>query len=243
MDKIEWYSPPENIKLRSDEVHIWLLSLHMEESSVENLRQILSGDELKRAGKFLFQKDRNHFIACRGLLRNILALYLNIDPGEIKFSYNSYGKPSLYGSTKKISFNLSNSHGMAIYGLTLNRETGIDIEHIPKDFSWEEIVKNFFSEREITDLYKTPIYMRKKAFFSCWTRKEAYIKARGKGLSIPLDSFDVSLMPGEKAELLEVRGKREEKCRWFLKEIFIDSDYVAAIAVEGQELKFKYWKF
>ncbi|MEQ8187731.1 MAG: 4'-phosphopantetheinyl transferase superfamily protein [Candidatus Eremiobacterota bacterium] len=238
---IEWYIPKKNIKIENNEVHIWLASLNIDRTFVETLKKILSEDEIKRAEKFYFQKDRNHFIACRGILRNILGFYLNINPGEIKFSYNPYGKPSLNETEKKLSFNLSNSHGMAIYGITCNRDIGIDIEHIPKDFSWEDIVKNFFSEKEIRSLYQIPTHLQKKAFFNGWTRKEAYIKAKGKGLSIALDSFDVSLTPGKPAELLEVRG--EEKSRWFLKEIILDPDYVSAIAVESHNLKFKYWKF
>ncbi|HPZ09763.1 MAG TPA: 4'-phosphopantetheinyl transferase superfamily protein [Candidatus Eremiobacteraeota bacterium] len=230
--------------IKINEVHIWIASLKIEKSSKDDLLKLLSEDELKRAEKFYFQKDRNHFIACRGILRTILGNYLEIDPRKITFSYNFYGKPSLNLPEKQLSFNLSNSHGMALYGLTWNREIGIDIEYIPEDFNWEEIVKNFFSKREIKDLYKVPLHMRKRAFFNCWTRKEAYIKARGKGLSIPLHSFDVSLIPGEPAKLLEVRGEGEEKSRWHLKEIIIDSDYTSALAVEGQNLQFKYkeWK-
>jgi len=236
---IEWSIPKKNIKIENDEVHIWLASLNINRTGVETLKKILSEDEIKRAEKFYFQKDRNHFIACRGTLRNILSFYLHIAPQEITFSYNSYGKPSL--EKRELSFNISNSHGMAIYGITCHRDIGIDIEHIPEDFSWKEIVNNFFSEKEIRSLYQIPAHLQKKAFFNGWTRKEAYIKAKGKGLSIALDSFDVSLTPGEPAELLEVRG--EEKSRWFLKEIILAPDYVSAIAVEGHNLKFKYWKF
>ncbi len=241
MDKIEWNIPIKNLKIENDEVHIWLASLNAGRPSTEGLEKILSEDEIKRAEKFYFKKDRNHFVACRCILRNILSLYLDIPAGDIKFSYNTYGKPSV--PEKKIFFNLSNSYGLAIYGITCNKEIGIDIEHIPEDFSWEEIVEQFFSKKEIMELYKTPCDMRKKAFFNCWTRKEAYIKAKGMGLSIPLDSFDVSLMPGEPVKLLEVRGKREEKSPWFLKEILINNNYVSALAVEGYNLTFKYWKW
>ncbi len=241
MDRIEWHIPPKNLNMKSDEVHIWLASLDIDRTSLKNLKKILSEDEIKRAEKFYFEKDKNHFIACRSILRNILSLYLNVPAGDIKFSYNPYGKPSV--PEKKISFNLSNSYGLAIYGITCDKEIGIDIEHIPEDFSWEEIVEQFFSKKEIMELYKTPCDMRKKAFFNCWTRKEAYIKAKGMGLSIPLDSFDVSLIPGEPVKLLEVRGKKEEKSRWFLKEILINNNYISALAVEGYNLTFKYWKW
>ncbi|MEQ8171002.1 MAG: 4'-phosphopantetheinyl transferase superfamily protein [Candidatus Eremiobacterota bacterium] len=241
MDIKQWHNPSKNLKIENDEVHIWLASLDIDRISPECIEKILSEDEIKRAGKYYFEKDRNHFIACRYILRNILSLYLNIGAEKIKFSYNPYGKPSVPGG--EISFNLSNSYGLALYGITFDKEIGIDIEHIPEDFSWEEIVKQFFSKKEIIELYRIPGDMRKKAFFNGWTRKEAYIKAKGMGLSIGLDSFDVSLIPGKAAELLEVRGKKEEKSRWLLKEILISNNYVAALAVEGYNLNFKYWKW
>ena len=170
-------------------------------SRLPNLKQVLSADEHARAERFYFQKDRERFMVARGLLRTVLGRYLNQEPSQLRFCYSPYGKPALAtGSGRNtLRFNVSHSHGLALYAITCGRELGVDVELIRPELPDEEIAERFFSFQEVSGLRALPPNMRLEAFFNCWTLKEAYIKARGEGLSLPLDQFDVALVPGEAA--------------------------------------------
>jgi 4'-phosphopantetheinyl transferase len=178
------------------------------------------------------------------MLRTLLGRYLDLEPNGLRFSYGSHGKPALAGECGggKVRFNLSHSHELALFAFTRGRVVGIDLERIRPDLVNEQIAERFFSPREIAMLRALPGSLEKEAFFTCWTRKEAYIKARGDGLSLPLDAFDVSLVPGEPAELLESRENSNEVSRWCLQELVPDPGYVAAIAVEGHLWQLKCWE-
>jgi len=241
----DWEIPPNDLIFNSDEVHVWRVDLEMTASCLQSLQETLYTDELKRAERFYFQNDRAHFIAARGVLRTILGRYLNRNPDELRFSYNHYGKPSLVtaGSEDKLCFNVSHSYGIALIGVTQNREVGIDLERIRKDFSYQQIAESFFSPFENAVLRSLPVHLQQKAFFTGWTRKEAYIKAVGKGLSIPLNKFDVTLAPGEPAALLNFQENPQEVSRWTLIELIPGSDMVATLAVEGDRCKVLCWQF
>ena len=238
-----WNSPPLDLTLDLGEIHVWRVSLAQTESCLQSLQQTLSTDERTKADRFRFPKDRSQFIVSRGALRAILSRYLNISSHILRFDYNPYGKPSLIvaqgGNT--LRFNLSHSRGMALIALTKNRDIGVDIEGINPNFSCLEIAEKFFSPLENSVLGSLPEHLQATAFFTCWTRKEAYIKAVGKGLSIPLNQFDVSLAPGEPAALLNVEGNPEEVSKWSLIELFPSSDMVAAVAVAGDCSKLHCW--
>ena len=223
------------LELRADEVHVWLARL--DEYSVDSLRSLLTADELARADRFHFDKDRNHYTVARGLLRKLLASYLALEPAGLRFSYAEKGKPALEGS--QLNFNLAHSHGMAVYAFALGREVGIDLEFIREDLADEKIAERFFSQSEIDVLTKLPLELRKQAFFDCWTRKEAYIKARGEGLSMPLDEFDVSLAPGAEAALLRNHKDPEEVRRWSMRSLAVPAGYVAALVASGHDWKAK----
>jgi 4'-phosphopantetheinyl transferase len=242
-----WYPPPQPLTLKEDEVHVWRAALDLEPSQVQNLQQILSPDEKARAERFYFPKDRKHFRVARGLLRTILGRYLDMGPGRLRFSYSTYGKPALIplpGQKYTLSFNMSHSHGLALYGFTRHRRIGIDLEYIRTNFACEEIAERFFSPHEQAVLRTLPAEMKYEAFFTCWTRKEAYIKARGEGLSFPLDQFDVSLTPGKPAKLLNVVEDPLEAARWSLQALTPGPGYVAALAVEGQyDWQYKCWQW
>ncbi|WP_245876318.1 4'-phosphopantetheinyl transferase family protein [Tychonema bourrellyi] len=242
---IEWKIPPKDLILNSDEVHVWRVDLEMRASCLQSLQESLSTDELKRAERFYFQKDRAHFIAARGILRKILGCYLNKNPNELRFSYNPYGKPSLVTAVSeyKLCFNLSHSHGIALIAVEQNREVGIDIERIRKDFPYQQIAESFFSPFENAVLRSLPEHQQLRAFFTCWTRKEAYIKAVGKGLSIPLNGFDVAIAPGEPAALLNFLENPKEVSRWSLIELIPGLDMVATLAVEGDRFKILCWQW
>jgi len=208
------------------------------------LQQTLSTDERKQAERFYFQEHRKRYIVTRGLLRLILGRYLDIEPSQLEFCYNPYGKPALakaFGG-ERLQFNLSHSDKIILYAIAYCRKVGIDIEHIGVDLADEQIAERFFSPREVAELRGLPVIMQKEAFFSCWTRKEAYIKARGEGLSLSLDQFDVSVVPEEPTALLSVNGDPQEALRWSLKELNPGPGYVATLAVEGHDWQVKYWR-
>jgi 4'-phosphopantetheinyl transferase len=230
--------------LSGDEVHVWLASLDLEASRVKSLWRTLSADERERGLRFHFQRDREHFIVARGLLRVILGRYLNMKPSQIRFSYNRYGKPFLAGEGGgALRFNVSHSHRLALYAMTSGREIGIDLEHIRRVLDINEIAERFFSPREVAMLLALPEPLWSEAFFNCWTRKEAYIKAKGEGLSLPLDQFDVSLAPGEPAALLYTSDDSQEASRWSLQELAPSPGYVAALVVEGHDWQLKCWQW
>ena len=245
MTALEWLPPPADLTLSSDKVHVWRASLEVTASRVQTLQNTLATDELSRAERFYFEKDRKRFVVARGLLRAILSRYLSIEASQLRFCYSPYGKPALATTPGQdtLSFNVSHSHGLALYAVTRGREIGIDLERIHADLECEQIAARFFSPRENAVLRALPTKLKTEAFFNCWTRKEAYIKARGGGLSFPLDQFDVSLAPGEPTTLLNTRGDPQEATRWSLRALTPGPGYVAALAVEGHGWRFKCWQW
>jgi len=206
-------------------VDVYSASLEPGATRLDCLFDTLSTEERQRAGRFRFVEHRRHYIACRGMLREILATYLDVFPSQIRFAYNAYGKPVVPGSD--VRFNVSHSDGWAMFAVTRGRDVGIDIERIEERFMQDQIPERFFSPREVETLRGSPPEQQTDAFFRCWTRKEAYIKARGLGLALPLDSFDVSLRPDEPAALLRGAGN------WSVKELPAPDGFQAAVVSEG----------
>ena len=226
------------LQLQSNEVHIWLADL--DQHSADSLKSLLAEDEIVRAERFHFEKDRRHYTVARAWLRKLLAAYLGTTARELRFNYAEKGKPSLEGAENSLlNFNLAHSHGKGIYAFSRGRELGIDLEFLREDFGGEEIAERFFSPGEIAALRSVPADLTKQAFFNCWTRKEAYIKARGEGLSMPLDVFDVSLAPGEPAALLRNHKEPAEVGRWSMQSLSVADGYVAALVVEGHSFTLK----
>jgi 4'-phosphopantetheinyl transferase len=240
-----WAPAPKDLVLADHEVHVWRAQLELPSSQVQRLRGLLTEDELDRAHRFFFEIDRQRFIAARGALRSILSRYLTFSPGHLRFIYNQYGKPFLAPefSSYLLNFNLSHSGSMALYAMTRNMEIGVDVERVRADFEYEEIAKRFFSVNEVAILDTIPTDKKLEAFYNCWTRKEAYIKAHGKGLSIPLDSFDVSFAPGEPAMVMHMKDEPQEPSLWALQDIQPGPGYVGALAVKGIGCRLKYWEW
>ena len=234
-----WELPPDLLKLQSDQVDVWRISLDLTAASVKLLESSLSADEAGRAARFHFPADRNRYIVAHGCLRDILARYLNCQPARLVFSTNDYGKPALQGY--ELEFNLSHSGDFALVAITQARRIGIDVERIRSDMEHESIARRFFSQNEALEWMTLPPEQRPIAFFNCWTRKEAYIKAQGLGLSLPLESFDVSLDPDGPALLRATRPDPEEAARWRLLSLEVDPCYAAAVAVERNGLEFRLW--
>jgi 4'-phosphopantetheinyl transferase len=238
-----WETPLELVGLDPDEVHVWRGSLDVAPERIQSLSRTLSADERERAERFHFLRDRSRFVAGRGLLRILLGRYLQMPPDQLRFGYNSYGKPFLTNEDTFVLFNLSHSGALALYAVTCGREIGIDVECVGEDVDIAGLGARFFSSSEIAALDSLPADQKQRAFFACWTRKEAYIKARGEGLSAALDSFSVSLKPAEPPALLNVQNDSEESSRWSFLAIDPDPGYVAAVAVEGRSPLLRCWEF
>jgi 4'-phosphopantetheinyl transferase len=239
---VTWLEAPESLSLSTDEVHVWRVELDQPEHVLEKFRDTLDEHELYRASRFHFEKHRRHFVAGRGVLRQLLAQYLDAKPKALRIAYGAYGKPALNGEHKnsRLRFNMSHSHEVALLAFAEDKELGVDVEHIRADFASEEIARRYFSRREVETFNTLPNHEQVAAFFRCWTRKEAYIKAIGKGLWQPLDQFDVTLAAEQPAALLWCN--EDDASRWSMYNLEIGSDYAGALAVEGQVSRIRCWR-
>jgi 4'-phosphopantetheinyl transferase len=229
----------ETPSLGDNEVHVWRVDLNAAAASPSQWEQVLSPEERERTARFRFEKDRLHFSAARSWLRMVLGRYLGSAPGTLRFRYAEKGKPSLDPSQEanRLTFNISHSGGVALFAFTRGREVGIDVEGIRRNFDTEAIARRFFSAAEQARLSDLPADERPEAFFRCWTRKEAYIKAMGEGLSLPLHQFDVSIGVGDQNALLATRPDPGEASLWSLSDLEAGRDFAAAIAVAGSGWK------
>ncbi len=232
-----WEQPPAKAILCEGEVHVWRAGLERTAEELERFSAELSADEQERAARFRVQEARARFTAARATLRRILGAYLDVGPAELRFGYAKHGKPFLDRSGgDDVRFNVSHSHRLALYAIALGTEVGIDLEQIRADRDHERLARRFFSAEETEALLAVPAEGRIEAFFQCWTRKEAYLKARGEGLAVPLRSFTVSLGAGRPAALLDVAGEPSQAGRWALENIDASPGYAAALAIDGPPL-------
>jgi len=230
--------------LPEDEVHLWRVDLEAIGTEESRWQELLSVDEFARAARFHFPRDRQRFVAGRAFLRIVLAGYLATEPRALSFSYSGKEKPSLSPSYagSDITFNLSHSGSIALFAFARHRETGVDVEQVRNNSDLDAIARRFFSADEQRQLTALTAAERVDAFFRGWTRKEAFIKATGDGLSLPRSQFDVSLAPGEANALRATRPDEAEAARWLLREVPAGPGYVAAICVRGQDWKLKDWQ-
>lgn len=244
-------------------VHIWRASQSVEPPVLSRLHALLDSTEKARAERFVFQRDRDRFIVAHGILRELLGVYVGCAPAEIEFDRGPRGKPSLRAAgtpsrldpadasrfdrakksevshasqTSRIRFNVSHSQGLAAFAFALDRELGVDVEQIRDNFGGEQIARHYFSPDEVTELMALPPETRAEAFFLCWTRKEAYIKARGEGLYIGLATFSVSLTPGAPERL-----RAEDASRWELRSFQPKEGYAGALIAEGHDLELRFF--
>jgi 4'-phosphopantetheinyl transferase len=234
------------LRLPEDEVHLWRVDLATAAAGEERWQRVLSADEMARAARFHFSRDRCSFTATRGILRTILGSYVGSDPKALVIGYLEKDKPYLsqnhLGQSHRenpVEFNVSHSGTVALLAFARGRMLGVDVELIRENFDVEPIARRFFSEHEQGQLAALPPSERVTGFFRCWTRKEAFIKAIGSGLSLPLDQFDVSIAEVDGSALLATRPDRNEAARWSLQEVPAGDGYVAALCVHGQEWRLK----
>ena len=210
---------------------VWHWPLDVSALDVADLKKVLSPDEMERAERYRFDQHRNEFILTRAVLRIVLASYTAQSPESLSFDYSAQGKPALKNGPPDLRFNVSHTEGLAVLALVREREIGVDAEKIRAQPDAQKLAKRFFSAREQLFLGKLSGDELQRAFFRCWTRKEAYIKAKGEGLSIPLHAFDVSLEEDQPAALVGTRPDPNEAGRWTLYDLSVGRGYAAALTV------------
>lgn len=216
------------------DVHVAAFDLDAEPAS----ERLLSEDERDRADRFHFERDRRRFVAARSILRRSLARYLDAEPAELVFAYGEHGKPSLPGSD--LSFNVSHSGRLALFAFASGFEIGVDVEllaHARPDND-EQVAARFFSAREVEALRAYPESERDRGFLRCWTRKEAFVKAHGDGLSLSLQAFDVELAAGAPPALLRTEWSSDEPAEWTMRDVSdLAVEAVAALAARAPEIR------
>lgn len=232
----------ESIPLPNDEVHAWWVPLDPPDAVQAALLATLSEDELARAGRFRFEDDRRRYVASRGALRRLLGAYLAENPASLRFSYTAEGKPGLVppapvreSDDRKLSFNVSHSHELAVVAVNRTLRIGVDVEQVRTVEDIDGLASRFFSEEERSALASLDATERTEAFFRCWTRKEAYVKATGVGVGAALDRFTVSLLPGARPQLLRTHDEPEEAGRWRMEDLPCEAGYIGAVIVEGHD--------
>jgi 4'-phosphopantetheinyl transferase len=236
-----WPPGPNSPVLDPQTIHVWQADLTVPAAHLARYEAWLAGDERERAARFRFERDRNRYIAGRGMLRLLIGRYLQQAPEALDFSYSKYNKPGLPGS--ELQFNLAHSGELALFAFGLHDALGVDLEAERPLRDALAIARRFFSPSERESLASLPEDQQASAFFRCWTRKEAFIKAVGEGLSYPLDGFDVTLLPGEPARLLTVRGSEDEARSWTVRHLEPAPGYVAALVARGPGKHLEYWHF
>jgi 4'-phosphopantetheinyl transferase len=235
------FSPPP---LHEAATHLWCVPLDAPEFSTSQASHTLSADERERAVRFRFQRDSRRFIAARASLRQLLAIYAQTQPSQVRFRYSPYGKPALSYPETDLRFNVSHSDDRALIAVTHGREVGVDIEKVRGDVGIDELANRFFSPIESEQLGALSTSEKLAAFFRIWTCKEAFLKAQGMGLSLRLDSFDVEVHPSRPARIVATRPDASEARRWSLTTLNLEAGYAGAVAVEGPvpEVLFQTWQ-
>ncbi len=240
-----WSSPPHPWFLQPGDVNVWRIGLIAASTQIQSLTALLSADELDRARRFHFKRDRDRFVIVRGALRALLGIYVQIPPEQISFHYGAHGKPYLIAGKNEtvLNFNVSHSCDLALLAFAWERAIGIDLEYVRPEIAMDPIAERFFSAREFAALRVLPESLQPMAFFHGWTRKEALIKATGEGLSRSLDQFSMSLVPGEPARLLEMHGEPENLSKWSVQNLEPGPGYAAALVVQNPVEQIHCWEF
>lgn len=236
-----WLVPPVNLRLESNEIHIWAARLDAE--NISKSERIISVDERARADRFRFEAHRNQFIAARGILRNLLGEYLQAEARELRFQYGEFGKPAIADEhLTGITFNISHSENLALFAVTREREIGVDIERINPSMVDAGTLSQCLTEQEKNYLYSLAVEKRNLFFFECWTRKEAYVKGCGKGLSLPVNEIETLSFTNSSMDFAE-GGPGFRPSFWSLRSIPFIPGYAAALAVAEEGSRLRFWKY
>jgi 4'-phosphopantetheinyl transferase len=239
-----WQSPSPSLKLSNGTAHVWRLRLDEPELDAANFRPLLNTAECARADRYRFDRDRNRFTTTRGVLRTLLERYTGVNKTKLEFIFSKHDKPALDPNTcdQRIEFNVSHSGSLALIGFTPDHPIGVDVEQTERPVTQDKIAERFFSPDEVARLRQLPEADRNEAFFRCWTRKEAFIKAHGDGLSLPLDSFSVTLGPDEPPRLIRFDGKPSAEC-WSITALGVGEGYAGAACIASSAPEFQYFEF
>jgi 4'-phosphopantetheinyl transferase len=224
-----WPLPPEAIELSGDDVHVWLIHAAAAGYSQDVLTAALSEDEKERASRFKFDKDRRLYTIAHAALRSLLSIYLKVEAGEIRFYSGANGKPKLAApfAATGLEFNLSHSNELALVAVARGKAVGVDVECIKRKFDFEEIARRFFAAGEVAALLELPEPLQREAFLKCWTSKEAFLKAKGTGLSGKLDEVAITLAADRQVRIdARVPG-------WSLTDLTPCGQYEVALVVQG----------
>ncbi len=223
--------------LTSSEVHVWAVWLNTPTEISRAYRDLLVAEEIVRAERFAFENLRRHYEVSQGALRLLLARYLKRLPRELIFTFGPRGKPALADDVH-LQFNLSNSGEMSLYALTTNCEIGVDVEQVRPLIDLSDLASRYFCDAEAAELSSIDDErFRLEAFYRCWTRKEAYIKAIGTGLYHPLDQFQVTLLANDPARFVHIGGSAKTADGWTLQHLDPAPDYIGALAYQGAPRK------
>jgi len=235
---LSWPCSHGTARLGGGQIHVWSVVLSDFDSDLPQFQAMLSSVERMKAERFRFSKDRNHYVIRRGILRVVLGRYLEHRPSEIDFCYGPFGKPEIKGDLAGggLNFNDSHSGDLAVYAVTRACPLGVDVEKLRPVPDFEEIASRFFTPREAETLIGLPSERQMEAFFACWTRKEAFLKATGEGIGEGLAKVEVTLTPGEEAEILRIAGESQAQTEWQLRSFSPVPGYLAAVAFRHHNL-------
>ncbi len=233
---MHWEEPGRLPVLGKDEVHVWRASLDMAPASIRRALTVLSADERRRADRFRFSVHGDRFVAARAVLRGLLGHYLELPPSGVPLCAGPTGRPVLPSDFRDggVEFNLTHSGDRTLIAVARDRAVGVDLERLRRGVAHERLADRFFTPSEAEALRDVPPAVRPIAFFACWTRKEAFLKATGTGLQhgLPhaLREFAVTVSPFEPPEIRQFPGGTR---RWSLTDLDVGAGYAAALAVEG----------
>lgn len=236
----DWVSAPESPRLAAGEIHVWRACLDLSPDVVAGLAGILAPDEQLRAKRLVKLRDRARFIAARAVLRRLLAAYVRVAPEQLQFEYGSHGKPALVqcGPGSQVSFNLSHSHGLALYAFTCEDPIGVDLEWIKEKYPVLQVARRFFTLNEVDELNALQRPVQTEAFYTTWTRKEALLKARGDGLQGSLCGLEFSTTP--------IEGKAEfesGRATYTFRSFRPAPRFLATVAWQGKARRLHFWEW
>lgn len=231
-----WSPAPSRLPgLDGASVHVWRIAIAVPDAEQAKRVAVLAPDERARAARFHFEHDRRRWAAARGAVRAVLAGYAGVPAASLAFRVGPHGKPALDGPDARagLDFNVSHSGDLALCAVTRARAVGVDVEAVRPSFATGEVARRFFAPAEVAALEALAPGERMEAFFACWTRKEAYIKARGTGIALGLDRFEVALAPGRPAALLATHDEPAAVARWRLVALAPGDGYAGALVTDG----------
>ncbi len=241
----DWSPAPLEPELEEGTIDVWIAGLDQPQKVIAAFPDSLSEDEIQRAARFATPQLRDAYIAGRGILRDILSRYCRLEPASIALGYAERGKPFVAPAhnERRVNFNLSHSDGLFVCAIARGIEVGVDVERITMRGDFLRLAQRFFAPGEVDFIRNLTVAQQIEAFYECWTCKEAFMKGKGSGLHIPLDSFEVALTPGENPRLLRCENDSDDVERWSLFELEPSRGYICAVAAEHRAPTLRRWNW